>query len=74
MASGLLNTSQNLGGTLGQAPLVAVSHAVATRSLAADPLAAVSDGYSAAFLAAAGIVALGLVAAVFTPGRPEPES
>ena len=65
LASGLVNTSQQMGGALGLAALAAVA-AYVTGS--ADPegnVAALNAGYHAAFLAGAGCVVLGaLLAAV----------
>jgi EmrB/QacA subfamily drug resistance transporter len=65
LASGLVNTSQQMGGALGLAALAAVA-AYVTGS--ADPegnVAALNAGYHAAFLAGAGCVVLGaLFAAV----------
>jgi EmrB/QacA subfamily drug resistance transporter len=59
LASGLINTSQQIGGALGLAVLSTVANSVTGTSLAAGPL---TDGFQAAFLAGAGIAALGLVA------------
>jgi EmrB/QacA subfamily drug resistance transporter len=70
LASGLLNTAQELGSAAGLATLAPIAAAVAT---AAQP----TDGYRAGYLAAAGVVLLATVLAVRTPpstGRAVPES
>ncbi len=59
LASGLINTSQQVGGALGLAVLSAIANSVTGSSH--DP-AALTDGFQAAFLGGAGIAALGLAA------------
>ena len=59
LASGLINTSQQIGGALGLAVLSTVANSVTGSSL--EP-AALTDGFQAAFLGGAGIALLGLVA------------
>jgi EmrB/QacA subfamily drug resistance transporter len=83
LASGLINTSQQIGGALGIAVLAAVANHVTT-SQAADGTAAAQaavDGFTAAFWIAAAAAAVGVAAiAVFvrrselvTGSAPEPE-
>jgi predicted MFS family arabinose efflux permease len=66
LASGLNNSSFQIGGAVGVAILstVAVSHA-----RGADPLAALTNGFQAAFAAAIIFAALGLLAAIALLGR-----
>jgi EmrB/QacA subfamily drug resistance transporter len=77
LASGLVNTSQQMGGALGLAALAAVA---ATYTAGIDgfrtSVAALNSGYHAAFLAGAGLVVLGaLIAAakLRLPGDGGPE-
>src|SRR5438477_3481195 len=66
LASGLLNTSQQVGGAIGAAPSssVAVSHANHLLSIGRSPAAALTGGYALAFWVIAGISAAGVVAAI----------
>ncbi len=59
LASGLINTSQQVGGALGLAILAAVSSSVTGNSL--DP-AVLTEGFQDAFLVGAGFAVLGLIA------------
>jgi EmrB/QacA subfamily drug resistance transporter len=59
LASGLINTSQQVGGALGLAVLSTIANSVT--GSAHDP-AALTDGFQSAFLAGAGIAALGVAA------------
>ncbi|MEJ7783426.1 MAG: DHA2 family efflux MFS transporter permease subunit [Solirubrobacteraceae bacterium] len=68
LASGLINTSQQVGGALGLAILAAVANAT-TGSDVRDPVA-LTAGFSDAFLVGAGFSFLGLIAAaVMISGR-----
>ncbi len=72
MASGLLNTAQQVGGALG----LAVLSSVATARIAdagGHGAAALSDGFSHAFAVGAGFAALGLVLAVLVVPHVKPE-
>ncbi|HEY7257014.1 MAG TPA: MFS transporter [Solirubrobacterales bacterium] len=72
LASGLLNTTQQVGGSLGLAILSSVSTSRLTSALASGsslPIA-LTHGFKGAFVAAAVLCALGLVVAlVFLPSR-----
>jgi EmrB/QacA subfamily drug resistance transporter len=66
LASGLLNTSQQVGGAIGVAiaSSVAVSHATHLLRIGDSQAAALTGGYSLAFWVVAGISAAGVVAAL----------
>ena len=66
LASGLINSSQQIGGALGLAIAATIATAQTTRSLAAGATAAaaLTVGFRLAFLAAAALAALGAVAAL----------
>jgi EmrB/QacA subfamily drug resistance transporter len=73
LASGLINTSQQIGGALGLAILSSVANS-RTSSVAAsgehNPLVALTDGFQTAFLVAAGFAVAGaLLAAVLISSR-----
>lgn len=65
LASGLINTAQQLGGALGMAMLasIAASRTVGLAGAGNGPVAALNAGYHAAFSAGAILVALGAVLA-----------
>jgi sugar phosphate permease len=60
VAAGLVNTSYQIGSAVGLAALTAVAAGV---TASGTDVAVLTDGYSAAFLGAAVIAVLGLVAA-----------
>ncbi|HEY4427535.1 MAG TPA: DHA2 family efflux MFS transporter permease subunit [Solirubrobacteraceae bacterium] len=73
LASGLLNTTQQVGGSLGLAILSSVSTSRTTSALHAGtaPLLALTHGFKGAFLVAAGLCAFGVVVSIILlPGRP----
>jgi EmrB/QacA subfamily drug resistance transporter len=76
LASGLINTSQQIGGALGLAILAVV--AASTTASAAAHGASVADasvlGYQRAFLTAAILMALALFVAIFVIRAPEPST
>ncbi len=65
LASGMVNTSRLVGGALGLAALttLATTHSNAEVASGTAPLVAQADGYSLAFLAGAGLCAIGAIAA-----------
>jgi EmrB/QacA subfamily drug resistance transporter len=66
LASGLINTSQQIGGALGIAALstIATSHASGKLAQGVAPPSALVDGFTAAFLVGAIIAAAGVVASL----------
>ena len=72
LASGLLNTSQQIGGALGLAVLAAVASARPTHLITGGdaPVKALSGGFGTALLAGAGLAVLAAIATVFLlPGK-----
>jgi hypothetical protein len=61
LASGLINTSQQVGGALGLAVLATIANSVTSDATGSPPVA-LTDGFQAAFLAGAAIAIVGLVA------------
>jgi EmrB/QacA subfamily drug resistance transporter len=66
LASGLVNTSRQIGGALGLAVLTSLAFQYTTHLIGSDyraPLLALTDGYRLAFLIASGLVFMGAIAA-----------
>ncbi len=74
LASGLINTSQQVGGALGLAILAAAASAVTSADLASgqDPLQASLHGYQQAFLVAALMLLVALFVALIVLRSPAP--
>jgi EmrB/QacA subfamily drug resistance transporter len=67
LASGLINTSQQVGGALGIAALSAIATSTTTEKFAAgaNKAVALTDGFQAAFTAGAGVGIVGILVALF---------
>ncbi len=76
LASGMVNTSRLVGGALGLAALttLATTHSNAEVASGTAPLVAQADGYSLAFLAGAGLCAIGAIAASLMLREPGPKA
>jgi EmrB/QacA subfamily drug resistance transporter len=76
LASGLINTNQQIGGAIGLAILITISTTRADDLVAegASDAAALTEAYSLAFWVAAGIAALGVVVTLFALKREELET
>jgi len=74
LASGLSNTSLQIGSAVGVAIATTVAISRSQHYLAAhegmNPLAALTEGYQSAFLACAVLAGIGLALALLLPGRP----
>ena len=62
LASGIVNTSYQVGSALGLAVMTALASSHGADQL--DNIGALTDGYSAAFLGAAGIAVIGAIASL----------
>jgi EmrB/QacA subfamily drug resistance transporter len=67
LASGLINTSQQIGGALGIAALSAIATSTTNDSIASGTKTAVAltDGFQSAFIGASGVAILGILVALF---------
>ena len=67
LASGLINTSQQIGGALGIAALSAVATSTTTSDLAAGSgrAVALTEGFQAAFVGGAAVAVVGILVALF---------
>ena len=74
LASGVLNTTRQLGGALGLTVLVAVSttHTNALLATGTAPVDALSAGYMTAFVVASAFLLLALIPALFAPRTADP--
>ncbi|MQY05062.1 MFS transporter [Actinomadura macrotermitis] len=68
LASGILNTTRQVGISLGLAVIATVAADTTRNSHASDPLHNLTAGYGAAFGVAAGLAVLALLCAFFLPG------
>ncbi|MDI2130926.1 MFS transporter [Yinghuangia seranimata] len=69
IASGLINTSQQIGGAIGLAALAAVATAVTDHRLPGDLPGAMTDGYVAGIAAGGALYLVAIVVAAVTMGR-----
>ena len=71
LASGLINTSQQIGGALGIAALTSIATSTTNTKVASgSPLpVALTDGFQSAFFGAAGVAILGILVALFVVRR-----
>jgi MFS family permease len=71
LASGLINTSQQIGGALGIAALTAVATSTTSDGIASGTAVpvALTDGFQAAFIGAAAIALVGVLVALFVVRR-----
>jgi MFS family permease len=71
LASGLINTSQQIGGALGIAALTSIATSTTNTKIASGSAvpAALTDGFQSAFFGAAGVAALGILVALFVVRR-----
>ena len=75
LASGLLNTSQQIGGALGIAALSAIATSTTTSDLSSGttPAFALTNGFQDAFIAGAIVAFVGVLVSVFVVSRTRPD-
>src|SRR5207247_7839827 len=71
LASGLINTSQQIGGALGIAALTSIATSTTNTKIAsgASLPTALTEGFQSAFYGAAGVAILGILVALFVVRR-----
>jgi EmrB/QacA subfamily drug resistance transporter len=71
LASGLINTSQQIGGALGIAALTSIATSTTNTKVASGSAlpVALTDGFQSAFFGAAGVAILGILVALFVVRR-----
>src|ERR687888_329082 len=71
LASGLINTSQQIGGALGIAALTSIATSTTNTKISSGSAlpAALTDGFQSAFFGAAGVAILGILVALFVVRR-----
>ena len=71
LASGLINTSQQIGGALGIAALTSIATSTTNTKVSSGTAlpAALTDGFQAAFYLAAGVAILGILVSLFVVRR-----
>jgi MFS family permease len=74
LASGLLNTSQQLGFAIGVAGLVSVAVSATDGSTAGSAAAQLVDGYTTGYLACGAVALAGVIAALVLVPRVRPDS
>jgi hypothetical protein len=74
LASGLLNTSQQLGFAVGVAGLVSVAVSASEGSTASGAAARLVDGYASGYLACSAVALAGVIAALLLVPRVRPDS
>jgi EmrB/QacA subfamily drug resistance transporter len=75
LASGVFNTSQQVGGAVGLAVLAAIASSVTANATTGDPASALVSGYTVAFVVAAAITLMAVIVVItLLPARRAPGS